>query len=222
MDYLRYISMAGYSSPSRHEKKEITKENGFITKLQEIYENEKNALENLFQTAASRFNIPVSLLKAVAQVESGMNPKAISRAGAQGIMQLMPATARSLGVTDPFNPFENILAGARYLRSLLDKFQGDEKLALAAYNAGPGTVKRYGGMPPFKETQNYVRNVLKIKEQLQGTLKATSTFCETSNNPTITPTPINFNLQLLQLWADLLLAEATSLLTNKTDKKEDF
>jgi len=113
----------------------------------------------IFAAAASRTGVPESLLEAVAKQESGFNPQAVSTAGAQGIMQLMPATASHLGVSDPFNASQSINAAADYLKTLLDKFHSTP-LALAAYNAGPGTVMRYGGIPPYSETQNYVKNVL--------------------------------------------------------------
>ncbi|MEW6173105.1 MAG: lytic transglycosylase domain-containing protein [Bacillota bacterium] len=119
-------------------------------------------LDRVFASAASRFGLRPELLKAVAQAESDFNPRAVSSAGAQGIMQLMPGTSRSLGVRDPFDPVENIFAGAAYLRSLLDRFGGNETLALAAYNAGPGAVARYGGIPPYRETQAYVNRVLSL------------------------------------------------------------
>jgi len=99
------------------------------------------------------------LIKAVALVESGLDPQAVSPKGAQGLMQLMPETARRYGVTDAFNPLDNLAAGAQYLRGLLDEFDGDLKLALAAYNAGPGAVRRHGGVPAYTETLNYVRKV---------------------------------------------------------------
>lgn len=123
---------------------------------------EKPDLDRVFAAAASRFGIRMELLKAVARAESGFNPDAVSKAGAQGIMQLMPGTARALGVRNPFDPVENIFAGAAYLRSLLDRFGGNEVLALAAYNAGPGAVERAGGVPPYPETQAYVRRVLEF------------------------------------------------------------
>ncbi|HKQ59699.1 MAG TPA: lytic transglycosylase domain-containing protein [Candidatus Polarisedimenticolaceae bacterium] len=100
-----------------------------------------------------------SLVKAVALVESGFNPRAESPKGARGLMQLMPGTARRLGVKDAFDPLENLAAGARYLRELLEQFDGDVSLALAAYNAGPERVRKSGGVPAIRETQHYVRKV---------------------------------------------------------------
>ena len=116
--------------------------------------------ENYFQIAAETYQIPENLLKAVAKAESDFNPNAVSSCGAQGIMQLMPSTARSLGVSNSFDPAQNIMGGAKYLRQMLDNFDGDVSRALAAYNAGPGAVRKYDGIPPYKETQNYVAKVL--------------------------------------------------------------
>ena len=113
----------------------------------------------MIASAAARYGIPTALAMAQANAESGYNPNAVSSAGAGGVMQLMPATAASLGVTDVFDPVQNIDAGFRYLASLYKQF-GDWALALAAYNAGPGNVAKYGGVPPFAETQNYVSTVL--------------------------------------------------------------
>lgn len=121
---------------------------------------DSSGFDHIFAAAASRFGVRVELLKAVARAESGFNPRAVSKAGAQGIMQLMPGTARALGVRNPFDPVENIFAGAAYLRSLLDRFGGNEVLALAGYNAGPGAVERAGGVPPYPETEAYVKRVL--------------------------------------------------------------
>jgi soluble lytic murein transglycosylase-like protein len=112
---------------------------------------------------SSRHGIRTDLVRAVIQVESGFNPNARSPKGALGLMQLMPATARAFNVLNPFNPFENIRAGVAYLRQLLDKYNNNEVLALAAYNAGPTAVAKYGEtVPPYRETRNYVIKVNKI------------------------------------------------------------
>lgn len=108
---------------------------------------------------ASENGLSPSLIKAVALVESGFDPHAVSRAGAQGLMQLMPQTAQAYGVTDAFDPLANLQAGARHLRGLLDRYDGDLTLALAAYNAGAGAVERHEGVPDYAETVNYVRKV---------------------------------------------------------------
>ena len=116
-------------------------------------------LDAIFEAAGLRYNLSPNLLKAVARVESNFQPDATSRSGAMGIMQLMPGTARGLGVTDAYDPEQNIMGGAKFLRQMLDQF-GDIQLALAAYNAGPNNVTKYGGIPPFNETQNYVKKVM--------------------------------------------------------------
>ncbi|WP_370737776.1 lytic transglycosylase domain-containing protein [Clostridium minihomine] len=117
-------------------------------------------LDAIFDKASQTYHVPVGLLKSVAKAESGFDPNVVSSAGAQGVMQLMPGTAQGLGVTDPFDPEQNIMGGAKYLSQLLSRFDGDVTLAVAAYNAGPGNVAKYGGVPPFAETQNYVKKVL--------------------------------------------------------------
>jgi len=117
-------------------------------------------LDAIFDAAGQKYNISPDLLKAVARVESNFRPDATSKVGAMGIMQLMPGTAKYLGVTDAYDPEQNIIGGAKYLKEQLDRFDGDVKLALAAYNAGWPAVKKHGGIPPFRETQAYVPKVL--------------------------------------------------------------
>lgn len=117
-------------------------------------------LQELARLAAEKAGIDPVLFKALVQQESGFNPNALSPVGAQGLTQLMPKTAQMLGVRDPFDPVQNLDGGARYLAQMLKQFGGDTSLALAAYNAGPGAVSRAGGIPPFAETQNYVKRIL--------------------------------------------------------------
>jgi soluble lytic murein transglycosylase-like protein len=115
--------------------------------------------------AAKKYGIDENLLRSVLKLESGFNPYSISKAGAQGLMQLMPGTADALGVTDPFDVDQNIDGGARYLSDQLTSFGGNTELALAAYNAGPNSVRKYNGIPPYDETQNYVRIVMDYYRQ---------------------------------------------------------
>jgi soluble lytic murein transglycosylase-like protein len=117
-------------------------------------------LNSYFAEASATYGVDEKLLKAVAKAESNFNASAVSSAGAIGIMQLMPSTASGLGVSDAFDARENILGGAKYLSQLLNKYNGDTSLALAAYNAGSARVDEYGGIPPYAETQNYVKKVL--------------------------------------------------------------
>jgi soluble lytic murein transglycosylase-like protein len=116
----------------------------------------------LIKENAAAHGVSPHLVRAVIQQESGFNPRAVSHKGAMGLMQLMPATAADLGVLDPFDPSENIRAGVKYLKGLLTKFAENVPLALAAYNAGPTAVERYGAVPPFRETRDYVSRITKV------------------------------------------------------------
>jgi soluble lytic murein transglycosylase-like protein len=126
----------------------------------------RSEIERDVSESARRAHVDPALIEAVIANESGFDPNATSTTGARGLMQLMPQTAASLGVDDPYDPAQNVRGGTRYLRSLLDRF-GDVELAVAAYNAGPGAVERYGGVPPYAETKEYVRNVLARYRELR-------------------------------------------------------
>lgn len=145
------------------------------------YFTENKSMESIFKEASLKYNVPVDLIRAVAKAESDFRPNAVSKCGAQGVMQLMPKTAEYLGVKDPFDAEQNIMGGTKYLKELLDRYDGDTKLALAAYNAGMNNVKKYGGIPPFEETQNYVVKVMKYMKQ------GTSTDATYVTKPSLAP-----------------------------------
>lgn len=124
-------------------------------------------MEEIFEAAAKKNNVPLKLLKVMAKAESQFKPHVVSSAGAMGVMQLMPKTAKALGVVDAFDPYENIMGGAKYIGDKLKQYNGDIDLALASYSAGSGAVKKYGGIPPFKETINHIK---KVHAFMQGDL----------------------------------------------------
>ena len=125
--------------------------------------------DDMITEASRRHGISFSLLKAVIKVESDFNPRAVSRAGALGLMQIMPVNAKAFGMRDPFDPRENILTGTQYFRELLEQFNGKLQLALAAYNAGPTVVNKYNSIPPIKETEDYVEQVMKYFHHFKKT-----------------------------------------------------
>lgn len=125
-------------------------------------------IDEIIETFSNKYDVDSDFIKAIIKQESGFNKNAKSKKGAMGLMQLMPSTAKSLGVTDAFDPYQNVEGGVKHLKGLLNKYDGNMELALSAYNAGSGAVKRYGGIPPYKETQNYVKSIMsmynKVKE----------------------------------------------------------
>lgn len=126
----------------------------------------KDVLDPIVDLAAQTYGVAKNLIRSVIGQESAGRHLAVSPVGAKGLMQLMDSTAREMGAADSFNPRENVMAGTRYLKQMLERFKGDEKLALAAYNAGPGAVDRFGGIPPYAETRNYVEKVLKSRNDM--------------------------------------------------------
>lgn len=149
-----YINLNGYSG--------ITNNNRSTTITSRARINE------LIDEYSQKYGLDSDFVKAVVKQESGFNEKATSKCGAMGLMQLMPGTAKALNVADPYNARDNIEGGVKYLKGLMDRFDGDMKLALAAYNAGPNAVKKYNGIPPYNETQNYVRNIMSMYQRIQS------------------------------------------------------
>lgn len=139
---------------------ELSSANNNISELNSGSINSKAQILDMVTMISDKYGVDDRLVKALIRHESGFNPNAKSKAGAMGLMQLMPATAKSLGVQNAFNPVQNVDGGVRYLKSMLERYNGNIILALAAYNAGPGAVDKYSGVPPYQETQNYVKNIL--------------------------------------------------------------
>ena len=194
------------------------------------YSRNKNAFDQLIRQAAQQHGISEGLIKAVMHTESGFNINARSPVGAQGLMQLMPATARRFNVSNAYDPQQNILGGAKYLSWLLKRINGNTQLAVAAYNAGEGNVDKYGGVPPFRETQDYVRRVTSRYQNLySSSLGSTSNSNAantqviaqsanyTSSNPEPVTTPKQYNRQIITL-ADGTFTDApgTYTTTNAT------
>lgn len=142
----------------------LRESNGQISKASLI----NTSYDDLIHTASGRYNVDAELIRAVIKAESDFNTAARSQKGAMGLMQLMPGTARLHNVADAYDPSENVDGGARHLRMLLDRYQGDLELSLAAYNAGSTAVEKHGGIPPFAETREYVRRVLRFYDSYRG------------------------------------------------------
>lgn len=182
---------------------------------------ENQSLDSIFQKAADTYQLPVNLLKAIGKQESDFNPNAVSKCGAQGIMQLMPATAASLGVTNAFDAEQNIMGGAKYIAELLEQYGSNISYALAAYNAGSNNVEKYGGIPPFKETQNYVVKVtnymnqgvdipnmtLPVSAQSSDTIQLSEQTADTIDNTTAFSFTYEDYLQFLLLFEKIISSQ---------------
>ncbi|QQE81338.1 lytic transglycosylase domain-containing protein [Alicyclobacillus sp. SO9] len=151
-----------------------------------VTSSSNKAIKQAVTAAANKYGLPEQLLNAVIHQESGFNPTATSKVGAMGLMQLMPGTAQALGVQNPYSIQDNVDGGAKYLSQLLHQFNGNVPLALAGYNAGPSAVKHYGGVPPYPETQHYVRNILSA---LSSSSSVLSSSAMSSSSPSSTQTP---------------------------------
>lgn len=187
-DIYKYVDENGVTHftniPGNKYKKIISVENKNISKPGHKKSHTPSSADYLqiIQDKSRKYNIAPSLVNAVIEVESNWNSTAVSKKGARGLMQLMPSTAREMDIGNPLNPEENIEGGVRYLRHLLDKFNGDLSLALAAYNAGPDKIEKFKGIPPITETRQYVKRVLSLYNGNPGTEKNLSIYKITLND----------------------------------------
>jgi len=204
---IRNVNSANSESYNKSSVQRNQADGTFDTALQSAVKGSGKSMDQIFKEASDRYGVPENLLKAVARAESDFDPKAVSGCGASGVMQLMPETAKSLGVTDVFDAEQNINGGAKYLSGLLKKYGGNVDLALAAYNAGPGNVAKYGGVPPFKETQNYISRIKSSMEHggsygtesLSGANASMMAAGSASSSTTLSETDVNTYLAYIQL-----------------------
>lgn len=198
---IRNVNSANSESCNNSPVQRNREDGTFDAALQSAVKGRGKSMDQIFKEASDRYGVPENLLKAVASAESDFNPKAVSCCGASGVMQLMPETAKSLGVTDVFDPEQNINGGAKYLSGLLKKYSGNVDLALAAYNAGPGNVAKYGGVPPFKETENYISRIKSSMEQggANASVAAAGSASSASSVSALSEIDVNTYLAYIQL-----------------------
>lgn len=188
-------------------------------------------MDEIFEEAAKTYGVDVNLLKAIGKAESNFRADATSGAGAMGVMQLMPGTAKSLGVTDPYDARQNIMGGAKYIADKLSAYGGDVKLALAAYNAGSGNVAKYGGVPPFKETQNYIKKIFEYMGQdiNTGQVVQNSESASTSsyNNQALgslglSSEDMQYFVEMMRAQMDMKLSKVVSGLFDENEESNGF
>lgn len=193
------------------------KELDFSTVLQSVSKGQaggapksrEERIKTAVEDSAAKFNLPTALVLGFMKQESGFNPNAVSHCGAQGLMQLMPQTARTLGVKDSFNIEQNVEGGCRYIRQMLDRFGGNLKHAIAAYNAGPGAVEKYNGVPPYAETQNYVVAVSAHYKKFSGGAEIS---IPDGPSKEIAPKGLNMNLAVAAVDSSEMMSQAVASL----------